>query len=560
MSKTEQNYTGDSSQFTQVFKVDEHFIMPMQVYSFKTHMPSQWWRFREAARMALGVYQPLAPALLTRLKEHLTADQQSLAFHHHFIHESSNGQLVAFTQNPDKGQRDIQNTMKLGRYLRNMLGIEDAKTIKAISEAYAMVNKGDPKDTVHFSSDPSMIGAIYASGDPSSCMGKAANNFKCDPVHPCEAYHPDDWAIAYVTNTGQPDGRCMARCMVTPADMKWYSIYYNTDSAFDTLSGHLTRIGYRQQSDLTKGKRLLRLPFRGTFITPYIDGDEANLYDDGEVLWIGDATKGKQVGHSQSAYDTGGLAEHDNHIQCYECGEWFESGDITFTQTAGQYLCDVCMEIATVITLDNNRVLKTRATWLEREQGYVSERDTSTTHDGEVIWVCKAVSIIDGRICHAEDCMMVGPESSQWALIADTIEIDGKRYYKDWVIDGKPKGQIVGKWNLAEAPLTVLETLFFKTEGMRKNGRWDITGVSQRRYNDNWLDYKQLFSQHPLPRSYLIPPIAQNSTYVTYHGPSSFSTAVRYDLKPTTNKVIIRSGYYEREVTLLSNGDRNENL
>jgi len=530
---------------------------PSQVYEAYDQMPTSSWRFREAARIQTGIYKALPEALIIRMRDELSADQVELALSLHYAHSSSCGKLVAFTSSPEKGGRDIQTTMKLGRYLRGPLGIRDPHKIKAIAEVYNMVNKGNGEGhRVFITNNVNTIASIYDSGVPSSCMGKSADNFQSNPVHPCAAYHPDDWSLAYTTSDDDPDGECTARSMVTQ-NGKWYGLYYDNHHDADVLRETLTNMGYRQDSTIGYGMRLRRLPFRATFIAPYIDGDADNLYDDGESLWIGDESKGVLCGGAQAAYDTGGLARHDNSCQCVVCKEWNEEDNLSiYSGTGDKIACRRCYDEACVTcSIDGIVMIEADSVFSSREQTWLfnGHPNLITSSKGELIHHSKAVKTYDNKIEHFNDCATTSGGVS--ALVDDVTVVNGVTYLKEWIKDGIVQGQVFGKYDLANIPVTQLKVMFFKT-GLRPSLnnplRHSLIGLGFRRYNDNWLSYDQLFMNNPAPESLVQASagLAANASYITLHGPDMFTKSFRFDRKPSTNVAVLVSEHFERELTL----------
>ena len=155
------------------------------------------WRQRETAKIVSGYHVELPQQVL----DFLTANGVSL-IKDHFVHQSRKYPgSCAFTQDEDKGKRDIQSPMKFGRYLNKYYS--EALSGDTIKECVEIFNSFVLK--VEFATTREEIKKVYENG-PASCMGKHTSNFNTGDVHPCEAYAGGDLAIAYM-------GRS-ARCLV----------------------------------------------------------------------------------------------------------------------------------------------------------------------------------------------------------------------------------------------------------------------------------------------------------------------------------------------------------
>ncbi len=201
----------------------------------QTSLPE--WVKRERAKMATR--QP--PVW------HTESFWEDYAYIHqrHFVHTSPNdSRLLAYTQSPEKGERDIQTPIKPGRYLKQYFG--DVLSEKKIAFLASWQISGTrPEDasgqnSLLFATTPDEIADIYIRG-PYSCMsGDHLGGIK---THPTRAYAYGDLAIAYLNKEDAKTGhvRPAARCLVWPAKKVAGRVY--------PTEGHWQRDGFQTQAE-----------------------------------------------------------------------------------------------------------------------------------------------------------------------------------------------------------------------------------------------------------------------------------------------------------------------
>jgi hypothetical protein len=206
---------------------------------------------------------------------------------YHFVHVSDKDpRLLAYTQDWDKGQRDIQTPIKPGRYLSLYFSeVMSPKKIKWLASWQASGRR--PEDgigqvVIKFANTPEEIVDVYLRG-PRSCMD--GENFKETENHPVKVYGAGDLAIAYVEN----GDKVMARCLVWPEKKiagrvyptpdRWeddgYTSWHESVDAQDSLTYGLRRLGYTIASEEKVsfvGARLLKIDRHGGWSMPYLDG------------------------------------------------------------------------------------------------------------------------------------------------------------------------------------------------------------------------------------------------------------------------------------------------
>jgi len=247
------------------------------------------WRIREEARLLIGHYKPVPWAgVLSPIDDH-------------YVHMSlENPMLVAYTRNANKGEQDLQTTMKPGRYLAQFYPSLAAHTVRDLQS-------GILRDAeLKFAVTADEIENIYVRG-PSSCMSHAASHFD-GPCHPVRVYGNSDIQLAYVTGK---DDHPTARSLVWP-EKKYHSRIYGDECLLAHLLG---AAGYERHS--LKGARIRRIPGDGddedNIVLPYLD--DANSYDIIDESWL-------RIGGDHQASTTNGLAYADDEVACDSCSEY----------------------------------------------------------------------------------------------------------------------------------------------------------------------------------------------------------------------------------------------
>lgn len=400
-------------------------VQPQEVYSNEDRAHEHRWQFREYARCLTGVYKRLPKVVRDRLVEELTPAQYDACKQIHFPHMSDKQPgLIAYTESRDKGERDIQTATKIGRFLTRVLCVTDQAVIKSISQSMTLATGHEQSDAkVQFTSDPSEIAHLYMNG-PESCMDKCRGHWNTNGVHPVEAYHPEDWALAYIPDD---DGGCIARTMVT-REQKYIRTYPDGCNG-NELAAVLQEMGYRHDSGGGEGMRLRRIEVGSSgFVGPYVDGDDMDVYDDGEALWIGVCPPcAHHVGTSQESYDTEGLINGGNRAECAECGEHFnpDNENMTGVDSWGETMvCESCIDQYFVYSNHHDRWLRADdCVYVDSIGDHVDADETVCSHDGnEYILSCEAVELHDGGYIHEDDGELVELADGRFALEQDTVD------------------------------------------------------------------------------------------------------------------------------------------
>jgi hypothetical protein len=147
-----------------------------------------------------------------------------------------------------------------------------------------LVEKRDNPVVVEFARTPDDIEAVYTWGKPTingrhfptSCMSYGPEHFESG-IHPVRVYGAGDLAVAFIHNSTKE--RIVARCLCWPERLR-HGIIYGADLP---LRHMLEALGYTRGS--MRGARLLKIPYDGGFVMPYID--DLSVSDDGGFFRIG---------------------------------------------------------------------------------------------------------------------------------------------------------------------------------------------------------------------------------------------------------------------------------
>lgn len=191
------------------------------------------WKARETQRFVSGEYKTVCWVGQDWWNKHFNAD--------HFVHVAiKDPTRIAFTKNARDGARDIQTSMKPGKYLTEFFGkVLTTEQIKvfAMEHSTTFENK-----ELKFATTPEDIERVYEPTLGYSCFSgtKKAN-----------LYGSGDFAVAYI----ESDGVIKARAVCCPA-RKIYVRSYGDNYRLEKL---LHDAGYTKKYDRTsyKGLRLL---------------------------------------------------------------------------------------------------------------------------------------------------------------------------------------------------------------------------------------------------------------------------------------------------------------
>ncbi len=291
--------------------------------------PDEWWT------SAQGQYsvQQLRDASASRYAAAIKAWGRA---QHHYAHVSmADKSKLAYTENSEKGQRDIQTQIKPGAYLTKHFS--DVLTHDQIAEIVRDWQRRYDAAELKFARTPEEIVRVYQTG-PRSCMSGALTDYhsKSADVHPCAVYGlpHSDITMAYIANKGG----ISSRVLVWEAEKKHSRIYGDAT----LLSRELKALGYTNAP--LCGAKIAKIPAnRGkAFVMPYIDCTSI-VTDEGDHFKLWD--ENQQAPRNKSRHDcrnTHGLSDSRNIITCSDCGDECDENDMY--HVSGDNVCRSCID------------------------------------------------------------------------------------------------------------------------------------------------------------------------------------------------------------------------
>jgi hypothetical protein len=317
-------------------------LLARGLYSFRTRIMAivksddTSWMERERIRLEDGTYTPVPDWF------------QQYCNPSHFVHvarhkDISEG-LIAFTENAEKGQQDIQLRLTVSRYLSRFHGdVLSSDTISRIYQRF-MGSSSDYTLTIEQTKEAFIYayerqGVTSESSSFISCMEK---DFSHLPEHPAAVYYTgsksDSLAIAYIKN---PDTACrttervLARAVVWPENKSFVRVYGRDETMRTALITMLEEAGFERTDDFS-GARLQRIRYdNGKFVMPYIDGDAQCIdeYDDHfEITHHGQFQATETQGYISAS-----------RFSCEYCGDGIDDED-GIHHVAGDHWCEHCAD------------------------------------------------------------------------------------------------------------------------------------------------------------------------------------------------------------------------
>ncbi len=253
---------------------------------------------------------------------------------HHYAHVSmADKSKLAYTENSEKGQRDIQTQIKPGAYLTKHFS--DVLTHDQIAEIVRDWQRRYDQAELKFARTPDEIVKVYQTG-PRSCMSGTIEEYysKAAKVHPCSVYGlpHSDITMAYIANKGD----ISSRVLIWEAEKRHSRIY--GDSTL--LSRELKALGYT--SAPLCGAKIAKIKAKNAFVMPYIDCT-STVIDEGDhfKLWDENVTFPRSKGR-HDCRNTHGLSNSRNIITCSDCGDEADENDMH--HVSGESVCRSCID------------------------------------------------------------------------------------------------------------------------------------------------------------------------------------------------------------------------
>lgn len=393
------------------------------------------WRDREQRRLDLGEY-----VSVPWLRTDWWYSCQDI-WEDHFPHVSlKHPGKMAYTENADKGQADVQTPIKPSRYLARFFGdVLKERGLDVRDLAAEFERKYAPRE-LRIATTADEIVRVYENG-PSSCM--AGHHSWPDDVHPVTIYAHGDLAVAYIHDDDKSSHpKIVARSLIWP-EKKTHSRVYGDIARMKVVLG---AAGYSFAPPI--GAKLSRiLPSRtdSVFIAPYIDaGKDAGhgalaVLDRGDHLVICESVTADgfecNCTNGLSADSDGDAYEWEDDGPDYYCDRCEDGCDETWTvfvsRRQTREWCRYCRDDhsfyceRTGNSYSEDDVGSTEVggqTWSD----YAAEDDAVLCEITDTYWPAEdTVTLADGRVCCNDEFRRRGFECSEclYKMLDDHEEV-----------------------------------------------------------------------------------------------------------------------------------------
>jgi hypothetical protein len=281
------------------------------------------WKKREQERLTSKFYE--RPSWIYRYASRMIDAGYLDRGSDHFLHVSKRDPAkVAFTQDENKGNADIQTPIRVGAYLTEYCPKMSPELIREIALEHANIYV--PR-VLKIATNPDEIERIYKNG-PNSCMSKSDGCFQSS-VHPTRVYGDSDLALAYVENA---DGNITGRALIWPEKKVYGRIYGD----YERMNHALTRDGYSSDDFNGAKVRAIYCGNTGILVMPYLDGiQRASLMTIEGTQWVLIDENG-----DIDATSTNGLIQSET---CENCGDTCaETFSVSTSRRHSESWCESC--------------------------------------------------------------------------------------------------------------------------------------------------------------------------------------------------------------------------
>ena len=418
------------------------------------------WIIREMNRY------PRHPAVNAAIKEARPIDWQQLFMEWPHVANSDNSK-IAYTQNEDKGQRDIQTATSVGKYLTRHFRLPD----HIIRDLVSRYGSGAQYKFVHTTAD--MIDHLHKG--PASCMvWRDDRGVRCDDGvqrHPYETYDPKHgWHMAVRVEGDVTLGRAL--CMTSPYNngRKYFVRTYSRDAnnagysqTDNGMESWLRDQGYSKLDGWLDGEKLAYYPADNGFLAPFLDGESSqkhvSVHNDEEEHWLMIDCDGSYICDNTGGYPTD---ESGDYFDCEDCGDRTADDDGYWAGEHEDYhICSSCCDndFTHAISRRGNHyyirsdetvyVDSQRESYHERylsDNGIVELRNGEYEHHEEAVEINgEWYHIDDEDICRTEDtdefllrddgCWQCTHSGNWYTDSIDFVEVDGEKFHPKYCPD-----------------------------------------------------------------------------------------------------------------------------
>ena len=237
---------------------------------------------------------------------------------------------IAYTQNHEKGERDIQTVTTFGRYIVRHFDIPD-HVVRDLAARFSCEGEMQTLRDIR-----EMVRAVRTG--PRSCMADSFD-IECRQGrhhHPYEVYAPEyGWHMVVRMRDGDIEARTL--CLDHGDDKVFVRSYKKSDGYSHSDEGTeawLTEKGYRKSGCWPHGAQLARIELPdGAVLLPYLDGDYKSVkhvyeneswqlvitHEECEADYRADTTDGRSAPEGEECQDCGDTQDADD---MYWAGRW----------------------------------------------------------------------------------------------------------------------------------------------------------------------------------------------------------------------------------------------
>jgi hypothetical protein len=265
---------------------------------------------------------------------------------------------VAYTRDDRAGREDRQTATTFGRYVRRFFTTMKDHELRD----YATKCRND--DFVLYETSDDIVKSIQEG--PSSCM--QWDHPHDTDYHPYRTYAPElGWRA--VVRIEPVSNRINGRALVLHREdgakifVRTYKRGIDYSYADESLEFWLTENGYTHEDGWPFGTKLKCIPFKGSYLLPYLDGENQKVsVSNGEITV-------ENYGEIEATC-TDGTGYGVDNFECGDCGCFFDEDDGTWVERDDRCVCTDC--------IDNYEYVLTRNGWKD----YVSSDDIEETVNG----------------------------------------------------------------------------------------------------------------------------------------------------------------------------------
>ena len=335
---------------------------------------------------------------------------------------------IAYTRDDANGVADRQATVSVGKYLTRHFPTLRDNIIRDIAARYVM-------GTFKFVHTMREMLDVIERG-PNSCMGKSADDFRCNGLHPYQAYDPEHgWHMAvYVEADGRYTGRALCN------EQTFVRTYRASDSTYssedDRMRVWLEEQGYQKVSSW-EGQRLKYIAVSNNdcgFLAPYLDGAHQGVIASSGSLLICDENDGDAEYECNSQ---NGDASEVNRRSCEDCGDRVSEDDgYWIGRHEDSLVCSDCCNDHYIHAygrggnkyyIHNNDAVECNGEYYEAN--YISDNNIVCLEDGEYCEMDDAIYIeSNSEYYHCDDHRICYTVDGEHELKDNCVELENGEY------------------------------------------------------------------------------------------------------------------------------------